>query len=316
MAGFIDNLRSRYAAATVPVRFVMVNVAVFVIVRVLALVCLLFAVDAMPAIELLEMPSNPVKFVHQPRSLISYMFLHYDVMHILFNMLWLYWFGAMVHQIFGPRRFVGLYFLGGIGGALLYMLAYNVLPLFSSTEGLLLGASASVLAIVAATAVRQPDYKVGLLFFGQISLKWIAIVTIFIDVISIGSSNAGGHIAHLGGALTGAAFALADRRGTDITAWFNRAIDRLVNLTRRRPRVKVGNFHNSPFTRTKQQPRDDNRRQPRDDKQQDERDNGRRHTMTPAEEAEMDEILKKIKLSGYSSLTAEEKRRLFEVSKR
>ena len=308
MAGFIDNLRSRYAAATVPVRFVMVNVAVFVIVRVVALVCLLFAVDAMPAIELLEMPSNPVKFVHQPWSLISYMFLHYDVMHILFNMLWLYWFGAMFHQIFGTRRFVGLYFLGGIGGALLYMLAYNVLPLFSSTEGLLLGASASVLAIVAATAVRQPDYKVGLLFFGQISLKWIAIVTIFIDVISIGSSNAGGHIAHLGGALTGAAFALADRRGTDITAWFNRAIDWIVNLTRRRPRVKVGNFHNSPFTRTKQQPRTD--------KQQYERDNGRRNSMTPAEEAEMDEILKKIKLSGYASLTAEEKRRLFEVSKR
>lgn len=308
MAGFIDNLRSRYAAATVPVRFVMVNVAVFVIVRVVALVCLLFAVDATPAIELLEMPSNPVKFVHQPWSLISYMFLHYDVMHILFNMLWLYWFGAMFHQIFGTRRFVGLYFLGGIGGALLYMLAYNVLPLFSSTEGLLLGASASVLAIVAATAVRQPDYKVGLLFFGQISLKWIAIVTIFIDVISIGSSNAGGHIAHLGGALTGAAFALADRRGTDITAWFNRAIDWIVNLTRRRPRVKVGNFHNSPFTRTKQQPRTD--------KQQYERDNGRRNSMTPAEEAEMDEILKKIKLSGYASLTAEEKRRLFEVSKR
>lgn len=308
MAGFIDNLRSRYAAATVPVRFVMVNVAVFVIVRVLALVCLLFAVDAMSAIELLEMPSNPVKFLHQPWSVISYMFLHYDVMHILFNMLWLYWFGAMFHQIFGTRRFVGLYFLGGIGGALLYMLAYNVLPLFSSTEGLLLGASASVLAIVAATAVRQPDYKVGLLFFGQISLKWIAIVTIFIDVISIGSSNAGGHIAHLGGALTGAAFALADRRGTDITAWFNRAIDWIVNLTRRRPRVKVGNFHNSPFTRTKQQPRTD--------KQQYERDNGRRNSMTPAEEAEMDEILKKIKLSGYASLTAEEKRRLFEVSKR
>lgn len=308
MAGFIDNIRGRFAAATVPVRFVMVNVAVFVIVRVVALVCLLFAVDATPAIELLEMPSNPVKFVHQPWSLISYMFLHYDVMHILFNMLWLYWFGAMFHQFFGTRRFVGLYFLGGIGGALLYMLAYNVLPLFSSTEGLLLGASASVLAIVAATAVRQPDYKVGLLFFGQISLKWIAIVTIFIDVISIGSSNAGGHIAHLGGALVGAAFALADRRGTDITAWFNRAIDWIVNLTRRRPRVKVGNFHNSPFTRTKQQPRTD--------KQQYERDNGRRNSMTPAEEAEMDEILKKIKLSGYASLTAEEKRRLFEVSKR
>ncbi|MGN1246295.1 MAG: rhomboid family intramembrane serine protease [Muribaculaceae bacterium] len=309
MAGFIDNLRSRYAAATVPMRFVMVNVAVFVIVRLVALVCLLFAIDAMPAIELLEMPSNVSRFVTQPWSLISYMFLHYDVMHILFNMLWLYWFGAMFHQIFGTRRFVGLYFLGGIGGALLYVLAFNLLPLFSGANGLLLGASASVLAIVAATAVRQPDYKIGLLFFGQISLKWIALVTVFIDVISIGSSNAGGHIAHLGGALVGAAFALADRRGIDITAWLNRAIDWLVNLVRRRPRVKVGSYNKSPFTRTNQQPRDDK-------KPQEDRNNGRRSTMTPAEEAEMDEILKKIKLSGYASLTADEKKRLFDVSKR
>ena len=134
------------------------------------------------------------------------------------------------------------------------------------------------------------------------SLKWIAIVTIFIDVISIGSSNAGGHIAHLGGALVGAMFTLADRRGTDITAWFNRAIDWVVNLTRRRPRIKTGKFGI---------PRTDNRKQEHDDEQ---RDNRRR--MTPEDEAEMDEILKKIKLSGYASLTAAEKKRLFEVSKR
>lgn len=302
MAEFIEKMKRSYKAATVPVRFVMINVAVFVLVRVVALVCLLFGIDAMPAVELLEMPSDVVRFAMQPWSLISYMFLHYDVMHILFNMLWLYWFGVMFHQLFGTRRLVGLYFLGGIGGALLYVLAYNVLPLFSGVHGLLLGASASVLAIVVATAMRQPDYKVGLLFFGAVSLKWIAIVTIFIDVISIVSSNAGGHIAHLGGALVGAMFALADRRGTDITAWFNRAIDWVVNLTRRRPRIKTGKFGI---------PRTDNHKQEHDDEQ---RDNRRR--MTPEDEAEMDEILKKIKLSGYASLTAAEKKRLFEVSKR
>ncbi|MGN1238141.1 MAG: rhomboid family intramembrane serine protease [Muribaculaceae bacterium] len=302
MAEFIEKMKRSYKAATVPVRFVMINVAVFVLVRVVALVCLLFGIDAMPAVELLEMPSDVVRFAMQPWSLISYMFLHYDVMHILFNMLWLYWFGVMFHQLFGTRRLVGLYFLGGIGGALLYVLAYNVLPLFSGVHGLLLGASASVLAIVVATAMRQPDYKVGLLFFGAVSLKWIAIVTIFIDVISIVSSNAGGHIAHLGGALVGAMFALADRRGTDITAWFNRAIDWVVNLTRCRPRIKTGKFGI---------PRTDNHKQEHDDEQ---RDNRRR--MTPEDEAEMDEILKKIKLSGYASLTAAEKKRLFEVSKR
>ncbi len=303
MAGFIDKLGRSYRAATVPVRFVMVNVAVFAVVRIVALVCLLFAVDAMPAIELLEMPSRLSRLVQQPWSIVSYMFLHYDVMHILFNMMWLYWFGAMFHQIFGTRRFVGLYLLGGIGGALLYVLAYNVLPLFSGTEGLLLGASASVLAIVAATAVRQPDYKIGLLFFGQISLKWIAIATLFIDVISISSSNAGGHIAHLGGALVGALFALADRRGTDITAWLNCAIDRVVNLTRRSPRVRIGGFRHTSGGK---------KPEPVNEQQQ----NAPRTTMHPADEAEMDEILKKIKLSGYSSLTAQEKKRLFEVSKR
>lgn len=305
MAGFIDKMKQSYRTATVPVRFVMVNVAVFALVRIVALVCLLFAVDAMPAVELLEMPSSPARFAQQPWSILSYMFLHYDVMHILFNMLWLYWFGAMFHQLFGTRRFVGLYFLGGIGGALLYMLAYNVLPLFSDTAGMLLGASASVLAIVTATAVRQPDYKIGLLFFGQISLKWIAIATIFLDVISIGSSNAGGHIAHLGGAVVGSLFALADRRGTDITAWLNSAIDWIVNLSRRAPRMRIGSFRKSQFGHYKKQ-------EPANEQHQ----NSPRTTMHPADEAEMDEILKKIKLSGYSSLTAEEKKRLFEVSKR
>lgn len=307
MAEFIDKIKRSYKAATVPVRFVMINVAVFVLVRLVALICLLFGIDAMPAVELLEMPSDPIVFLHQPWSLLSYMFLHYDVMHILFNMLWLYWFGVMFHQIFGTRRFVGLYFLGGIGGALLYMLAYNVLPLFNDIQGFLLGASASVLAIVAATAVRQPDYKVGLLFFGSISLKWIAIVTIFIDVISISSSNAGGHIAHLGGAIVGALFAIADRKGVDITAYFNRIVDAIVNLVRRRPRLKTWNNRFKGSTDTNTDNRNDNRTG--------NQGNDRRSKMSPEDEAAMDEILKKIKLSGYSSLTAAEKRRLFEVSR-
>ena len=85
------------------------------------------------------------------------------------------------------------------------MVAYNVFPLFSSqvTGATLVGASASVLAIVAATAYREPDYRVQLFLFGAIRLKYLALVVIGIDVLSITSSNAGGHIAHLGGALAG-----------------------------------------------------------------------------------------------------------------
>lgn len=303
MADFIDKLRQSFAAAQVPVRLIYINVAVFVVVRLAGLLCLLFNIDITSALTYLEMPSDLSTFIRQPWTLITYQFLHYDLLHILFNMLWFYWFGIMFHQIFGTRRLVGLYFLGGIGGALLYVAAYNLLPLFKGTTGYLLGASASILAIVTATAVRRPDYKVGLLFLGSISLKWIAIITIFIDLISIGSSNTGGHIAHIGGAIVGALFGLADRRGIDITAFINKAIDFIVDTFRcRTPRIKPGIF------------RRNRRKKPSVDNMRD--DNRMERRMDPADEAEMDKILAKIKQSGYTSLTAAEKKRLFDVSRR
>ena len=140
------------------------------------------------------------------------MFAHYDVLHILFNMLCLWWFGKLFLEFFNQRQMTGLYLIGGLGGALIYLLAYNLLPAFTYQRGMLLGASASIMAIMLAVAVKAPNYKVGLLFFGEVSLKWIAIILIFLDFLSIDTQNAGGHISHIGGALTGCAYALAFRK--------------------------------------------------------------------------------------------------------
>ena len=174
------------------------------------------------------------------------MFMHAGILHILFNMLWLYWFGSLFLHFFSAKHLRGLYVLGGICGGLLYMVAYNVFPLFSSqiAGSTLVGASASVLAIVAATAYREPNYRVQLFLFGAIRLKYLALVVIGIDVISITSSNAGGHIAHLGGALAGLWFAASLSKGIDLTSWINWFLDGFMSLFqkktwKRKPKMKV-----------------------------------------------------------------------------
>lgn len=154
----------------------------------------LFEVSTPDIFGIFALPASFIGFIHQPWSLFTYMFMHAGTCHILFNMLWLYWFGSLFLYFFSAKHLRGLYVLGGICGGLLYMVAYNVFPLFSSqvAGATLVGASASVLAIVAATAYREPNYRVQLFLFGAIRLKYLALVVIGIDVLSITSSNAGG----------------------------------------------------------------------------------------------------------------------------
>ena len=159
----------------------------------------------------------------------------------------------------------------------------------------MLGASASVIAIVVATAVYSPDYKIGLLFIGMVSLKWVAIVTLLVDLLSINTlENAGGHIAHLGGAVVGAIYALMMRRGHDITAPLNAVIDALFSLFSRNDKPGVGGpVGGTAFRGSKQQP----------------------HTKQP-DETDLDRVLAKIKRSGYTALTDEERDILFSFSKK
>ena len=137
------------------------------------------------------------------------------------------------------------YFLGGICGGLLYLLAYNVFPYFRPVAdySFLLGASASVLAIVAATAYREPNYPIGLLLLGSIRLKYLALIVIGMDVLFLTSDNAGGHIAHLGGALAGLWFAASLSKGKDLTRWINVVADRVTGLFRPRPRKPKMKVH-------------------------------------------------------------------------
>ena len=297
MGNFISELKDRFNRGNICLQFIYINVGIFVVTTLISVFLLLFNWDATSWLNYLELPAWMPQFWAQPWSVFTYMFLHAGILHLLFNVLWLYWFGQLFLSFFSARHFRGLYILGGLCGGLLYLLAYNVFPYFKAYiyGSYLLGASASVLAIVVATAVRQPEFRVNFLLVGSVRLKYVALFMVVTDLLFVTSNNAGGHIAHLGGALAGWWFAAGLRKGTDTTKWINNVIDWLqggwkIKRTSKKPKMKVhygGRTSDYEYNARK--------------KEQDD---------------EVDRILDKLKKSGYSSLTTEEKKRLFDASKR
>ena len=301
---FIDEIKRTYNQGSMLMRLILINVGIFVLLHVLVLCGMLFNVPAEQMLRWIELPSDPVQLLRRPWTVVTYMFAHYGLLHILFNMLWLYWLGRIFMEFFSLKQLTGVYLLGGWGGALLYLLAYNLLPHFALTTGFLIGASAAVIAIVVATAVYVPNYKIGLLFLGEVSLKWVAIVTVGLDLISMEAGNIGSAIAHLGGAIVGALFALRIKQGNDITRPLNAAIDAVVGLFNgrsfKRPVFKGKRAGGGTSRKT-----DSGQQAPR----------GSRPADTVSEE-ELDIILGKIKVAGYDALTVEEKDKLFKASRR
>ena len=209
MGHIITDLKEAFRRGNVYIQLIFINVGVFVITTLIGILLQLFNRSAAGIFELLALPASFTRFAWQPWSIFTYMFMHAGFLHILFNMLWLYWFGALFLYFFSGKHLRGLYIVGGICGGLLYMISYNVFPYFRpmTAYSTMVGASASVLAIVVATAYREPNYPVRLLFFGNVRLKYLALIVVLTDLLFITSSNAGGHIAHLGGALAGLWFA-------------------------------------------------------------------------------------------------------------
>lgn len=286
----IDDMRAWFARSGMLMRIVWINIGLFVALRLTAIFGIFSGSSGLIDFVLrwVEMPSSPHLLLTRPWTVVTYMFAQYDLMHIMFNMLWLYWFGTMFLMRCTPRQMFALYLYGGLGGALLFFAAYNVLPVFGGAEGWLIGSSASVMAIVTATAVLMPDFRMNLLLIGSVSLKWIAIATIVLVLVGISGNNAGGEIAHVGGILTGVLFAMRLRKGSDITRPLNSLLDRVAVFGRSMGQRRAVSKGVRPA------------------------DKGPR--MTADDRRELDIILDKIKKSGYSGLTPDERRRLFELS--
>ena len=312
MATIINDLKEVFRRGELHVQLIFVNVAMFLVFTLVQIVLMLFNISIDDWLRWLEMPASLTHFLRHPWTIITYMFMHASVMHLLFNMLWLYWFGRLFLFFFSARHLRGVYFLGGICGGLLYLCAYNVFPFFIPYSGYtyMVGASAAVLAIVAAVAYREPDFRVNLILLGSFPLKYFALLVIGFDLLFVTTDNAGGHIAHLGGALGGLLFAYFLNKGNDLTHYLNKVIDfccypSAFFLKSRKPRMKVNyggktgktvNEWNSSYSEPEQQIDDEPQFQSAD------------------KQARINEIREKIKHSGYQGLTEEEKKELFNTS--
>lgn len=267
-------------------RIILINVIVFLLVNVLGEL-LRFSGNGFSLVYWLSLPGNVILALTHAWTIITYMFLHQGLMHILFNMLWLYWLGKIFVEYVGSKRLIGVYILGGISGGVLFLIAAIIFPLqFYNT--FLLGASAGVMAVVIAIAVLLPDYMMQLMFFGGVRLKYLALASFILTSILDISQNTGGKIAHIGGALFGMVFMLQYKKGTDFTKPVVDFLDWLGSLSSGRPNIKVTY-----------------RKKPNDDDY---------NVSQKAKQQRIDAILDKISKAGYESLTKEEKDFLFKAS--
>lgn len=292
-----DEVVSSFKNGDMLLKLIYINLGVFVVVGLVGVIQFLFSIES-SWLSYLRFPASFTEFLFKPWTVITFMFMHAGFIHLIINLLMLYWFGKIFMQLYHVQRDLsGLYLLGGICGAFFYMLAYNIFPKLAVGVDCssLIGASASVMAIVVAVAVASPNYPIRLMFFGEVKLKWIAFVSVLISLLNVSSGNAGGEISHLGGAFVGFLFAFQYKKGVNITKWINGCVDWCVNIFSKRPKMKVASGGSSAY-RTESD-YDYNRRK----KQQDENVN---------------RILEKIKRGGYDSLTTEEKHELFKAGQR
>ncbi len=290
-----EMLKQLFLGNSILSRLIQINSVVFILVKIISLFAFLFSSDpAQPLSVIGQYMALPASFhalVSKPWTLITYMFLHEGFLHILFNLIMLYFGGILFTEYLGEKRLLWTYLAGGVIGALFYLFSFNIFPVFAQVRdvSVALGASASVLAIIVATATYVPDYTVHLMILGRVKLKYVAIAFVIIDLLSIPAGNPGGHIAHLGGAFWGFIYTLSLKKGSDMY--------RFLNVSAYKSKAK------SAFSYEKQE----YKRPVSDDEYNEQK---------IKKQKKIDDILDKISKSGYSSLTKEEKEFLFKTSKK
>ena len=268
------------------IKIIIINVIIFLSIGIIKIFLQIGGLESLyiKFLNSLMLPANLRDFIFQPWSIITYFFLHINFSHILWNMLFLYWFGKIIHDNIGNNALISLYILGGIIGGLLYMTIYNIIPYYGNqiNQSLMLGASAGVFSVVVSSATLIPNYTFHLLFIGPIRIKYIALFYVASSFFDITGNNSGGEIAHLGGALIGYLYIKQLQNGNNMGD----------------PIIKILNFFHNPKT----------------NKSKD--DYSYQNINKEISQDDIDKILDKISESGYSSLSKSEKEKLFNASKK
>lgn len=252
-------------------------------------------------LKFIALPTDLETFITRPWTFVTSFFTHYGFSHILWNMLYLYWFGMIIREYLGSDRLISLYILGGLVGSLSILLLFNLIPSFEGMSGgIALGASAGVFAITVGAATLMPNHTFHLLFFGAVKIKYIAALFVVMAVFGLKGSNVGGEVAHLSGALIGYFYIINLQKGNDIGGWIIRLLLFIKSFFVSQPKMKVNYGGTSTRSRKSNSAGGTNTS---------------RGPHKPSQD-EIDEILDKISQSGYESLSKDEKEKLFNASKK
>jgi len=298
MNSFIEDFKYAWNKPNNSVaKLIIINVFVWV-----ALNLIYFIAKVSDNVGIFQIVYNNIKlqptfdtFIFKPWTIITYFFTHQEFFHILWNMIFLYWFGKLIQEYLGGAKLIGLYVWGGIAGGFAYLIVYYLLNLESAG---MIGASAGVYAIIVGAATFKPEHRFHLLFIGPVQLKYLAAITVLLSFFELPSTNTGGNIAHLGGALVGFLFIKQLQKGDDWSVPVTKTLDFFNNLFTPKADFKVTYNKKSKVGVSKS--------------------NGKSSVKKDGvpEQAIIDAILDKISEAGYEKLTKEEKQILFKASQK
>ena len=296
----LEEIKRFFMQRSVLSTLILINIGVWVLVKVIQVIFFLYnqpdaAIADYWITHYFALPAYFPQLLLMPWTLITYMFLQIEFWHILFNLLWLFWFGKIFMEFMTGRQLLQTYLFGGLAGGLCYLVSFNIFPVFHNViqQSVALGASASVMAIVTAISFWVPNFAIQLLFIGRVRIIYLALALFIFDFFAIPGGNSGGHLAHIGGALYGFLYVVYLRKGFKLF-----------------PSGKnTGYFDQSFFGKRKKETEsyrpEYNSRPKTDDEYNAEK---------IARQKRIDEILEKIAKGGYESLTKEEKEILFRSS--
>ncbi|MEZ4909721.1 MAG: rhomboid family intramembrane serine protease [Saprospiraceae bacterium] len=274
------DIRYHFSFGDIITKLIFINVGVFIITALVKAFVPSFYVQLLPYFAL---SSDFSSVIYKPWTILTHGFIHASFSHLLFNMLSLFWLGNIGADLLGQKRILPVYFTGMLVGGLFFIGSSYILLNVGSYA---LGSSAAVMAIIFMSVMAAPDYEVSLILLGRVKIKYIALALLFFDIIGVaGFYNSGGHAAHLGGILTGMVYVMLLRGGRDVFGF--RSKDKNIRSKQKKQTLKVVHKREIKL-----------------------KDNESKAIM----QHQVDKILDKIKLTGYDSLTEEEKEILFKAS--
>ena len=283
---FTDNIKYRFATFSIAEKIILINAICFVLPMLLQVIFFLFNMPSTTYMNWLQLSPNLGTFITRPWTIVTYGFFHNGFFHLLWNMVLLFYAGRLLLNLFPDRIFINNYFLGVIAGGIIFMASYALFPVFRGTYPPMIGASAGVMAVFIFISTYTPDQEIRF-FFINLKLKYLAMAFFFLDVIQIPYGNAGGHLAHIGGAVLGFIYARQLIAWRDIGSGFQSIWQ--ADFTRK----SLKTVYRAPKKKSSLS----------------------KKTADKNHQNIIDEILDKISKSGYDSLSNEEKEYLFRAGK-